>query len=82
MHGAKVRGVLTNRYEDDGGVVIWLRSDDADGPPADASAFVVPTRGEGADLELAARARGYPLAEERIVSYSPLRGVRVVNAIE
>ncbi len=81
-HRATAHGVLTNRCEQDGGVVIWLHLDDADAPPADASAFVVPTRGEGADPELVAKVRNYPLAEARTVSYAPLRGVRVVIDIE
>ena len=81
MYTAQARGSLTNRCRRDDGVILWLQAPDSDGALDDAQAYVVPFAGEGADPDLAERAMVLPLFRTHAVSYTVLRGVRVITAI-
>ncbi len=81
MHGVTATGVLTNRIRNDQGVVIWLEGETGSGVIGEATAYLVPTVGDGADQELADLAMVLPLEERRTLSYRPLRGVRIVTGI-
>ena len=81
MFTAHALGTITNRCRRDDGVTLWLRASESDGPLDDARAYVVPLAGEGADPDLAERAMLLPLFRTHVISYTVLRGVRVVTEI-
>jgi hypothetical protein len=81
MFTAHALGTITNRCLRDDGVTLWLRASESDSPLDDARAYVVPLAGESADPDLAKRAMLLPLFRTHVISYTVLRGVRVVTEI-